>query len=84
LWQIYDGLLTLLAARYVLHLYFLKLDGRKIAGAFRYVEDKNFHYAKTGYDQEDKAIFSIEFTTVSYYRGPDEQLSGKRPFSYVP
>jgi CelD/BcsL family acetyltransferase involved in cellulose biosynthesis len=47
----YDGLLDLLSTNDTLHLYFLELDGRNIAGAFGYEEGNIFHYAKTGYDE---------------------------------
>jgi len=45
----YDGLMKLLSAQDALHIYFLELEGKKIAGGFGYVQDDIFHWAKTGY-----------------------------------
>lgn len=47
----YQGLLGLLAARDELSLYFLELNGRRIAGVLGYVEGDVFHWFKTGYDE---------------------------------
>jgi CelD/BcsL family acetyltransferase involved in cellulose biosynthesis len=47
----YDGLLDLLAARSELSIYFLELNGGRIAGVLGYVEGDVFHWFKTGYDE---------------------------------
>ncbi len=48
----YSGLLDILARKGCLHLYFLEIDGKPIAGVFGYTEHDTFHYAKTGFDEE--------------------------------
>lgn len=47
----YEKLVELLARRKLLHLYVLEVDDRVIAGAFCYVDQDVFHYAKIGYDE---------------------------------
>lgn len=47
----YQRFVDLLARQGLLHLYFLELDGIKIAGVFGYQEGDVFHWAKTGYDE---------------------------------
>jgi CelD/BcsL family acetyltransferase involved in cellulose biosynthesis len=47
----YSGLLELAARRGELRLYFLELNGARIAGALGYIEGENFHWFKTGYNE---------------------------------
>lgn len=48
----YRHLVRYLARRNELHLFFLALDGRPIAGAFGYTEGEVFHWFKIGYREE--------------------------------
>jgi CelD/BcsL family acetyltransferase involved in cellulose biosynthesis len=48
----YDDVLNLLVSSGDLYLYFLELDGKRIAGAMGYTEGNVFHWFKTGYDEE--------------------------------
>jgi CelD/BcsL family acetyltransferase involved in cellulose biosynthesis len=54
--RFYEGLLKILASKGDLHLYFLELDEKNIAGGFGYVEEHVFHWAKAGYDEEYRGI----------------------------
>ena len=47
----YQGLVELLADQEALHLYFLELDGERVAGELCYTEEDIFHAFKTGYDE---------------------------------
>jgi CelD/BcsL family acetyltransferase involved in cellulose biosynthesis len=47
----YAGFLTLAAARGELRMYFLELNGERIAGALGYIEGDNLHWFKTGYNE---------------------------------
>lgn len=47
----YDGLVRLLAEKDQLHIYFLELEGKFIAGLFGYEDKDNFHMAKAAYNE---------------------------------
>ena len=47
----YEGLLDILAETGSSHLYFLRLNGATIAGAFGYVDKETFHGTKAAYDE---------------------------------
>lgn len=48
----YEGLICILSKNNLLHLYFLEIDGRAVAGLFGYVDRDVFQYAKSGYIEE--------------------------------
>jgi CelD/BcsL family acetyltransferase involved in cellulose biosynthesis len=48
----YDGLVSVLAQRQNVNLYFLELNGSAIAGGLGYAEADTFHWAKAGYDEQ--------------------------------
>ena len=52
----YQGFVQLLAKKQALHIFFLKLDNKAIAGAFGYVEGDTFHFAKGGYDEQFRRL----------------------------
>lgn len=54
--KLYYGLAKILSDRKVLHMYFLELNGKFIAGGFGYFEGDIYHYAKAGYDEKYKAL----------------------------
>lgn len=49
--RFYQGLVELLAEKGALHLAFLDVDGRGVAGEFGYLAGDTFHTLKTGYDE---------------------------------
>ncbi len=52
----YEELVRFLADRGVLHLYFLDIDGKPVAGGFGYIDGEVFHYGKIGYVEEQSSF----------------------------
>jgi len=48
----YEGLISMLTKNNQIHLYFLEVNGKAISGAFCYLDQGVFHYAKIGYIEE--------------------------------
>ncbi len=48
----YERLVHMLSVNGLLHMYFLEIDGRPVAGVFGYEDLDVFHYAKIGYIEE--------------------------------
>lgn len=52
----YEELIQFLSDRDVLHLYFLEIDGKPVAGGFGYIDGQVFHYGKIGYLEEQSSF----------------------------
>jgi len=52
----YKELIQFLSDRGVLHLYFLEIDGKPVAGGFGYIDGEVFHYGKIGYIEEQSSF----------------------------
>jgi len=52
----YEELIQFLSERGVLHLYFLEIDGKPVAGGFGYIDGEVFHYGKIGYVEEHSSF----------------------------
>lgn len=50
--EFYRGLVSLMAAADTLQMYFLRMNGRYLAGSFSYVDGDVVHWYKTGYREE--------------------------------
>jgi hypothetical protein len=62
----YDGLLHILAKHDQLHMYFLEIDGRAVAGTFGYEDMEILHYAKTGYIEDNHSSVSPSNLVLMY------------------
>lgn len=52
----YEQLIQFLSNRGALHLYFLEIEGRAVAGGFGYIDREVFHYGKIGYVEEQSSF----------------------------
>jgi CelD/BcsL family acetyltransferase involved in cellulose biosynthesis len=83
----YDGLLKLLSNREALHLYFLELDGKNVAGVFGYIDGNIFQCVKTGYDDEYNRLspsFLLMFDVIEdlMANSPDTKIFHLFPWDY--
>jgi CelD/BcsL family acetyltransferase involved in cellulose biosynthesis len=61
----YEKLIQILADKGLLHMYFLEVEDRAVAGGFSYMDGDVFQYAKCGY-VEDKSSFSPSNLLLMY------------------
>ena len=83
----YEGFLDILAETESSHLYFLRLNGEAIAGAFGYVDKNIFHSLKIGYDERFGSLSPsnlLNFHIIEYFMtdSPDLKMLHMFPYDY--
>ena len=80
----YRGLIQLLADQDLLHLYFLELNGQKIAAVFGYTEGDLFHYTKIGYREEYQKLSPSNLLLLEILREIKETMPAIKRFHLFP